>query len=344
MLGLATGEFASQGGCQSGGGDWSKIIHAAKSGGGDVSPTPASHAGIPHIPGISTGEIALMITVLVVGIVALVVVHLWVSSVARFMLFDAVATGRYRLREGWKRWGSHGFRYFLFQLAFGAVALVIDIVVLGVPALILWRMGVFSAFKEHLGTFFSVLFLVLPVFMIVALAMAVFAVLVKDFAIPIIALEDITIPDAIRKLWEMVKANKGDYTIYILVKVGIVIVVGIGLTVINVIIALILMVPVAIIFAGAIIANPHMFENPVTIALLITLALFAFVPLLTVIGLVATPAVVFYESYVLHFFGSRYAPLWVFMHPEGVPSPPAPPLPSGHDHPPYDIVPPEPIG
>src|SRR5438105_7711727 len=93
-------------------------------------------------------------------------------------------------------------------------------------------------------------------------------------------------------------------------------------------------------------ASPHAFESPFAIAFLITLACVALVLLIFLIGLLETPAVVFYQSYVLNFFGSRYAPLWVFMHPEGVPPavPPATPLPGGHEQPPYDIVPPEPTG
>src|SRR3954470_5185622 len=121
MLGLATGEAATQSFNFNfpGGGDWSKIGEASGSSGS----TP-DVATFPHIPGLSDARIALIITVLVLGILALVIVHLWVSSVARFMLFDAIATGRYRLREGWKRWGSHGFRYFLFQLLFITVGFV----------------------------------------------------------------------------------------------------------------------------------------------------------------------------------------------------------------------------
>lgn len=345
MLGLATGEFASQsfGGFNfnlPGGGDWSKIGDAGQ-GGGTAAPGVPS---IGHIPGISNAQIATLITILVVGVIVLVFVHLWVSSVSRFMLFDAVATRRTRLREGWKRWGSHGFRYFLFQLAFGAISLAVNVILLGIPAFVLWKMGVFSNFKEHWGAFLSVLIIVLPIFMIVALAAAVFAVLVKDFAIPIIALENITIPDALRKLWEMIKANKGDYSIYVLMKIAISVVVGIGMGIINVIVFFILLVPVAIIVVGMAMSNPAMFKDPVTIALMVTFAIGCVFPLLFIIGVIATPAVVFYQSYVLNFFGTRYPPLWVFMHPEGVPTPPPPQMSGGHAPPPYDIVPPEPIG
>src|SRR2546421_8436570 len=65
MLGLATGEFASQsiGGYNfnlPGGGDWSKIGDVGKGG------SPSAGASMPHIPGISGAQIALIVTILVV--------------------------------------------------------------------------------------------------------------------------------------------------------------------------------------------------------------------------------------------------------------------------------------
>jgi hypothetical protein len=342
MLGLATGEAATQSFNFNfpGGGDWSKIGEAT--GGGGSTPAIPS---MPHIPGLSDARIAFMITVLVLGLFALVIVHLWVSSIARFMLFDAVATGRYRLREGWKRWGSHGFRYFLFQLLFIAAGFVLLLLVFGVPLFLAWKAGVFSNFRERWGTLLMEMMVVVPIYAIVALAMALFGLFVKDFVIPVMALESITMPDAMRKVWGMVKVSKGDYAIYVLIKIVLAIAVGIALMVVYVIVGLIIIVPAIFIAVAIGVASPHLFQDPVTIAFIITLALLAVVPALFVAGLIGTPAVVFYQSFVLNFFGSRYAPLWMFMHPQGVPAPPqAPPMGGGHEPPPYDIVPPEPVG
>ena len=344
LLGLATGEAASQGfnGFNFPSGDWSKI---GKAGGAGSAPS-GSAPSWPHIPGLSDARLALMIAVLVVGLFALVLVHMWVSSVARFMLLDAIATGRYRLREGWARWSGHGFRYFLFQLLFVAASFALIFIVFGVPLFLAWKAGVFSHFRERWGILLMEVMVALPVYLVVALLFAIFGLFVKDFVVPVMALEDITMPAAIRKVWEMVKAAKGDYAIYVLIKIVLAIAISIALTIVYVIFALVIMVPAVLILVGVGVASPHLFQDPVMIALLVTFALAAIVPALFVAGLIATPAVVLYQSYVLNFFGSRYAPLWVFMHPEGVPGavPPATPLGGGHEPPPYDIVPPEPIG
>src|SRR3954453_21980275 len=127
ILGLATGEFASQGGCNFNGlGD---LLQAG-------APSTFPHISIP------AGELAALITIVVVLLIVLVVVHLYIASVARFMLFDTVATGRFRLREGWSRWQSHGLRYFLLQLALGAIAFAVYLVLIGLPLLLAWRAGI----------------------------------------------------------------------------------------------------------------------------------------------------------------------------------------------------------
>jgi hypothetical protein len=345
MLGLATGEAATQGFNFNfpSSGDWSKIANAGGSGGATASAPDVS--SLPHIPGLSDARIAFIITVLVVGFATLLIVHLWVSSVARFMLLDAVATGRYRLREGWKRWGSQGFRYFLFQLLFLAANFAVMLLIFGIPLLLAWKAGVFSHFKERWGVLLMELMVALPVYLLVALVFALFGLMVKDFVVPVIALEHITIPEAIRKVWSMVKSAKGNYAIYVLIKIVLAIAIGIGLTIVYVIFALILIVPTVLIAVAIGVSSPHFFQDPVTIALMITLALLATIPAIFVVGLIGTPAVVFYQSFVMNFFGSRYTPLWVFMHPGGVPAPPSPPqMDGGHEPPPYDIVPPEPAG
>lgn len=341
LLGLATGEAATQSFNFPSGGDWSKIGKAGGTAGGGSSAGPMP--SWPHIPGLSDARLALIVTVLVLGFFTLIIVHMWVSSVARFMLFDAIATGRYRLREGWSRWSSHGFRYFLFQLLFITASFALIAIVFGVPLFLAWKAGVFSHFRERWGILLAEVMVALPVYLLAALVLALFGLFVKDFVVPVMALEDITMPGAIRKVWEMVKAAKGDYAIYVLIKILLAIAISIGLTIVYVIFAMVIFVPAVLVLVAVGVASPHLFQDPVMIALLITFAFAAMVPMLFVVGLIATPAVVFYQSYVLNFFGSRYAPLWTFMHPEGVPQP-APQIGGGHEPPPYDIVPPEPIG
>jgi hypothetical protein len=334
LLGLATGEFASSGGCNFRGvGNLGKITRPE---------TGTSAPVIPHIP-VPTGQLAALITIVVVLVVVLAFVHLYIASVARFMLFDTVATGRYRFREAWSRWHSHGVRYFLFQLAFGGIVLTVYLVLVGLPLLLAWRMGIIHHLREHLGVFLFALLIILPLFLAFALMFAITALFAKDFAVPIIALEDISIPNALRKLLAMVKAAKGDFAIYVLMKIAMAIVVSIALAIIDAILLVILAIPFVIIVAIAIAASPTTFHSPVVIAMLVTLAVVFVLPVvLFVIGVIAAPAVMFYESYALNFFGSRYEPLWTFMHPEppaGTPvsEPPMPEPPP--ENPPLDMPP-----
>jgi hypothetical protein len=334
IIGLATGEFASQGGCNFGSrlGDFGKIANPGAGG---------SATEIPHIPGIAAVYVAALIATLVVLIVLLALVHLYIASVARFILFDAAATGRFRLREAWTRWHSHGVRYFLFNLAFAAAVISASAVLIGIPFLVIWRMGILHHLREHWGILVGLVFLV-PLFMFFwLLPLAIFSLFVKDFAIPIIALEDISIPDALRKLWGMVNAAKSDFAIYVLMKIAISIMVGIALAIINLIVLGIIVIPIVIVAAVMIAASPRTFQNPIVIALCVTLAVVVVLPIiLFLIGLIAAPAVYFYESFVLSFFGSRYAPLWTMMHPVitetpgGLPMPEPPP-----ENPPFDMPP-----
>jgi hypothetical protein len=334
LLGLATGEFASSGGCNFRGfGDLGKITRPEAG---------TSAPAIPHIP-IPPAQLAALITVVVLLVLLLAFVHLYIASVARFMLFDTVATGRHRLREAWSRWQGRGFRYFLFQLAFAGIALAVYSVLIGIPLLLAWRLGILHHLKEHLGIFLFALLILLPLLLVFALIFGLVTLFAKDFAVPIIALEDITIPNALRKLWGMVKAAKGDFAIYVLMKIAMAIVVGIALAIINVILLVVLAIPFAIIAAIAIAASPATFRSPVVIAFLVTIAVVFVLPVvLFVIGLIAAPAVMFYESYALNFFGSRYEPLWVFMHPEPPAGSPASeqPLPeTPPENPPLDMPP-----
>src|SRR5438270_6558358 len=116
VLGVATGEFAGSG-CNPSG------ISDAIRGASQQHQQRFAGSVFPNL-GLSPGQIALMITVAVVGLFALVIVHLYIGSVLRFVLFDAVAAGRYRLREGWKLWHDRGIRYFGFQLVLILISLM----------------------------------------------------------------------------------------------------------------------------------------------------------------------------------------------------------------------------
>jgi hypothetical protein len=339
LLGLATGEFASTGGCNPS--SITDVINAAK------RQHPQQHftaSPCPHL-GISPAQMAAMITVLVIGIMVLVFVHLYVSSVLRFVLFDAAAAGRYRLREGWGRWHSAGIRYFLFQLCFLFLALAGYALLLGVPGAAAWSAGVFRSPHEHAGLLALGVIILLPLLIVYAVAMALVNLFVKDFAVPMMALENMPVTDALSNIWQRIKSAKGEYAGYVGIKVVLAIAIGIAMAIVQFFILLVLLVPVIVAAIAIGIATPAVFQNPLMLAFAITSVFVLILFLLFVVGIISAPIVYFFQAYVLTFFSSRYPPLWNLMHPAPpIPSPPPiqnPPAPADPGLPTGD--PPEPF-
>src|SRR4029077_5860670 len=114
-----------------------------------------------------------------------------VGSVMRFVLFDSVLTRECHVRWSWGHRLGAGWRYFVWKLLYGLLALAGIAVVVGVPLAIAHGKGWFSAPKEHLAPLAIggvILCLVLLVF---GLVTAVVFVLTKDFVVPQMALENL---------------------------------------------------------------------------------------------------------------------------------------------------------
>ncbi len=335
LLGLATGEILSSGGCNFGNlGDLGK-----NSGNSSVG-------SMGSIPGVSTTQMALIVTTLVVGIASIVLVHLYVACVLRFVLFSGTINGNYRLRQGWKHWHDKGVRYFGFQLLFtlGMLALFAPI------AIAMWK--AFTLGKGNIAAVIASLLVFLPVIMVLGLLAVLFQIFVKDFCIPMIALEDLKVLEAMRRVWRMIKSEAGNYAGYLLTKIVLVIVVGIALAIVQFIILLVLLIPVGIVAAvigvGSGIDFANIFHNPMFLAAVVVGGMVLVVLMLLVMGIIAAPVAAFYQSYVLEFFGSRYLPLGELLYPApplpNVPSQASSNIPPDSFAPPSEEPPPIPIG
>ena len=122
----------------------------------------------------------------------------YIASVLRFVLFDAVLTGRHRIREGWRMWRDRALPYFRLQVLtfFGLLAGLV--VLVGVPCGVLYKNGVFAS--KH-WTPEYVLLAVVAVLLAVAwvVAVALFVTLSKDFVLPMMALEGIDYDEGWRR-------------------------------------------------------------------------------------------------------------------------------------------------
>ena len=274
---------------------------------------------IEHLPWVILG---------VALIVGLILVWMFIASVFRFVLFDSVLYNRCQIRAGWRQWQEQGYSYFLWSLSLIATVLLAVAVVIGGPILLAWRAGIFREPKEHL-----VLLILGGVGLFILLiavigAGAVIGLLAKDFAVPIMALENVGIREAWRRLLPLLASAKLSYTGYVLMKIVLAVGSAIIFGIINLIAILLLLIPLglgglAIYFLAKGAGIPW---NLATMSIVAVLALAAFLLLLTVAGLIAVPAMVFFQSYPMYFFGSRYTRLGELVFP---PPPPeaTPPLP-----------------
>ena len=297
LIALTTGEF-------SGGGGAANANIPSGSGGGprdDFLAAPDQVADLlrDYFPWILAGAVAL----LGLGLLAI-----FISSVFRFILFDAVLRDRPQILEGWRRWQGPGGNYFLWQMGFLFTALVALAALVGLPLLFAWRAGVFRQPDQHLALligggvllFFAVIGLVLTVLLIDTFA--------KDFLVPLMAMENLGVFDAWRRLLPLLAAEKLACTGYILMKIVLAVGSAILFGIINLIVILVLVVVFGI--AGAAIVLSGMAAglewNPTTVMIAIALGSLALGTLLYIISFISSPAVVFFQSYALHFLGGRY--------------------------------------
>lgn len=317
------------------------------SGGGNFHfnlPSPHQDRGSEQLLGTSwpphlahhAGVLLGLIPFLILAGFVLVVLFLYVSSVMRFILFDSIISRECHVRQGWARRQPHGFRYFVWQLGLMLVTLAASLILIGGPVLYAWAIGLFVHPREHLFLLIVgglMLFLLLLVIMVVA---GIVHVMTKDFVVPQMALEDITATEGWRRLWSLLKAEKGGYAVYILMKIGLAIGAGIVFGIITLIVLLVLLIPIGGAGVAAVLAGKAagLTWSLSTIALAVTVGCILLAGALFVGAMINVPAIVFFPAYSIYFFASRYSPLAALLWPQSPASaapfepPPLPPAPA----------------
>jgi MFS family permease len=242
------------------------------------------------------------------------------------VLFDSVLYDRCELKGSWGRWEPCGRSYFYWCLAISVGSFAGFAVLTGVPLLLAWRAGLFHHPGQYLVALIlggAVLLFILIAFFVLDAIAALFA---KDFCVPIMAMEKVGVLDAWRRLLPMLGADKLAFAGYVLMKIvlaiGAAIMVGIA-TILSFIILLIPMgiAAVVVFFGGKAIGLTW---NVATISILVVLGVVILTGFIYLIALINTPPMVFFQSYMLHFFGSRYPALGAVVFPPPRETPPPP--------------------
>jgi hypothetical protein len=315
---ILSGEVTGGGGGFTGGSNFNLPTHTGRRG--------AEILSLLTLPSKLPLDFLAWVLVGVMALVLLLLLMVYISSVFRFILFDAVLSNRCELGEGWRRWQRQGSSYFLWQLGFGLATLTVLGIVIGVPVIAAWRAGLFSNPDKH----FIVLILggagVFALFVLVILLSAVGSLFARDFVVPVMALEDQGVLDGWRRVLFMLGQEKGAYAFYVLMKILLAMGSALLFGIIDFMVVLTLLIPVGLagiaifLFAKA----EGITWNPLTIGAVVVAGAAVIFLLMSVIAFVSTPAMVFFQAYSIHFFGSRYSPLETALA-SSEPPPPAPP-------------------
>lgn len=331
FVGLLAGELGSGGGCN--------LRRSLNFPGHTSGHWPPGLAGID--PVLYVG----MIAVAIAAAFVLGIIFMYISSVMRFILFDSVLARDCHIRENWVTRQGAGWHYFLFKILYTVATLGALIVLVGIPAGVAFTLGWFNAPKQHLAELILCGIALFFVIAIALIALAVIYVLTKDFVIPQMALEGVVAIEGWRRLWEMMKAEKGSYVGYVAMKIVLAIAAAILLGVVNLIIVLILLVPIAGAVIAAVLAAKAAGVGwtvyTITLAVVAGCALLAVFLFIT--SMISVPAIIFFPAYSIYFFAARYPALSAVLYPAlpGAPQIPAPPPP--YEPPPLPPIP-EPIG
>lgn len=264
--------------------------------------------------------------ILGVGIlIAFVLVFMFIACVFRFVLFEAVLHNKCEIRAGWKRYQDQGYSFFLWSVGLGVSVLLANLILVGGPVFAAWRFGIFDEPKDHLLLLIlggvGLFFLMIGLFIVGA----IIGLLAKDFAIPIMALENVGILDAWQRIRPMLSVAKLSFAGYVGMKIVLALGSGVLFGLITLVAMLLLMIPMGIAGVGTylVVASLGLSWTVLTFILATLVAVVVVHVFLAVMAFISVPPLVFFQSYVLHFFGSRYPLLGAKVFPP----PPPPPLP-----------------
>ncbi len=235
----------------------------------------------------------------------------YVASVFRFILFDSVLNDRCAIAEAWARWQRQGRSLFLWWIGFTAIMIFVFTAFFGVPAGLAWVAGVFDAPGEHVVLLVIGGVVLFFAFVALIVATLVVSLAVKDWVVPLMAIENIGVLEGWRRLWPMVNVNKSAYILFVVMKALLALGSAIFFTILYVLVALMLFL--AVLFPGiiaALVGQAAGFTwSPATIALVSVVGGIVILVVLYFMALIYTPALVFFQAYALHFFGTQYPKL-----------------------------------
>ncbi len=258
-----------------------------------------------------------------VAIVILSLFLTYVAAVFRFILFDSVLYDRCQISEGWSRWQRHARGLFLWWIGFTVALFLVLIILFGLPVGLAWLGGVLDAPEEHLVLLVLGGVLLFFAFVAIIIASMVIHLAAKDWIVPLMAMENLGVMEGWQRLLPMLRRNWPAYLFFILMKALLALGSAIFFTILYIILALVILVPFILsgIVAGVFGQAAGITWSPLVIAIVSVIGGIVLLVALYGMAFLYTPAMVFFQSYALHFFGTQYPRLGEALAPVPAPNP-----------------------
>jgi len=201
-------------------------------------------------------------------IVALLLLFTWLGSRFSFVFIDDIVRNDASIRKPFSGNADIGNSYFKFNIVFMLVFLTALAVFIG--------LGVAIYVKSAFIAFIPLIL----VFGAAMLAIGVFMTMLIDLVLPIMYKDRIKALAGIGKAWALVKANKGNFVVYLLIKIGLGIGAGITFMLAFIAAGIVLLIPVVLVVVALYFISK-------------TLPAAALLPYWVIAGVILTPIVIF---------------------------------------------------
>jgi hypothetical protein len=255
----------------------------------------------------TVAEHAWLIAVVSVAALALLLVMLYLRSVFRFVLVDAILKREVRFGPSLRDTRRVGRSYFRWLLA---AVVVITIALVGGGALVYPHLRLAVAAGMRSPAFWATLVAILTIDVLIGLAVALVIVLTDDFVVPIMYAEGVPLLAAWRKLQPRLRAEPGAFAVYVFLRFCVAVATSV--------VALFLLFPLLLgLFSGAIVTGAlaviglHFLGyawswNPLSISLTSAALAVLISLMLVLLSVVGMPAQVLIQDFGIRFIASRH--------------------------------------
>jgi hypothetical protein len=292
------------------GGNFGGSSGSHSSGNGPVGPASSIHFSPLWIAVIVGGSLLLILLGVVVA---------YLITRLRFAFFHCLIHNSKEIRPGWRLYQSQAMRFFLLNLAVGFCFLLV-VVLVALPFVAgFWRLfhDTPPGGRPDFALLLALILPLIPIFIVVVLAGIIVDLILRDLMMPHYALANATAGQAWAAVWSAIKAEKGQFFVYALLRLILPILAMIALFVILIIPGLLFLGVSAIVEVGI----HSAFADATGAAAVAGICLQVFVGAVA-IGLamlmgicLGGPISTAVREYALIFYAGRYKALWEVLFP-----------------------------